>query len=145
MQSVSKSVDELIERSQTVIFDCYAIFPLDIVPDRILIDLTKIIIIYREPLGMETEHTILLNEVRDVDVDVTYFIGTLRILASGVGLMWTSITNLHKKDAMLAKHLIEGLLIARAEHYDFNHFAKEELIHQLALLGTWNQGSVKSN
>ena len=133
-----ESTDTLIERFGTVIFDVHSIFPLDIVPDRLVIDLSKIIIVFREPLGMETEHTILPNEVRDVDVDVNYFIGTLRILVSGPGVMWTSITNLHKSDAVKAKHLIEGLLVAKAEHCDLTTFSGSELIKRLIALGNWN-------
>ena len=134
-----ESTDVLIERYSTVLFNTHSIFPLDIVPDRLVIDLSKVVIIFREPLGMETEHTILLNEVRDVDVEVNYFIGTLRILVSGPGVMWTSITNLHKNDAIKAKHLIEGLLVAKAEHCDLTTFTGNELIRRLISLGNWRR------
>ena len=143
MESVACSADTLIERAQTVIFDASSIFPLDIVPDRLIIDLSKIVIMYREPLGQETEHTILLSEVRDVDIEVNYFIGTLRILVSGPGVMWTSITNLHKRDAVTAKHLIEGLLISKAEQYDLSMLSISDLIARLALVGNWNHGQKK--
>jgi hypothetical protein len=132
------ALEQLILRSQETLFEAQSIFPLDIVPDRLIIDMSKVTIMYRDFFNIGTEHTILLNEVRDVDVENYLITASLRILVSGPGVIWTTIENLHKCDAMKAKHLIEGLLLARAEHIDFQELGHVDRIAKITALGTWN-------
>jgi hypothetical protein len=132
------SLDSLLQGSGETLFETQAIFPFDFVPDRLLVDMAKVTILYREFFGMGTEHTILLNEIRDVDVETGLLTANLRILVSGPGVLWTGIEYLHKHDAMAAKHLIEGLLIARAEHCDLRGLSMPERVSKLSALGKWN-------
>jgi hypothetical protein len=132
------AIDSLIQKSQGTLFETKAIFPFDFVPDQLLIDMSKVTILYREFFGMGTEHTILLNEIRNVDVEIHLLTATLLILVSGPGVIWTSIEYLHKRDALLAKHIIEGLLIAKAEKCDLQGMSIPERVEKLVSLGKWN-------
>ena len=136
-------IETLVERSQDVVFEARSVFPLDVFPDHIIIDRSKVVIVFREMLGFETEHTILLNEVRDVDAELGYFIGSLKILVSGPGVQWTSITNLRKNDARRGKQIIDGLLIAKNENCDLDDLSHAEMVKQLTALGSWNSGVKK--
>jgi len=140
-QDHPRAIGTLIRDSHEVIFRASSYFPLDLVPDRLIIDVNKITIISRELLGMETEHTVLLDEVRDVDVTVNYFLGTLSILgtSNGPGSGWTLITNLRKQDAYRAKAIIEGLLIARREQCDLSDLKPEELVRMVIAIGSREQ------
>ena len=131
-------LDGLVKDAQKTVFKASSVFPFDIVPDRLVIDLTKVVIVRRELFGMETEHTILLDEVRDVDAEVNYFLGSLRILGSGPGAVWTSVNNLRKNDVHQAKDIIEGLLIAKRAQWDLTQVKSGELTQQVSALGGWD-------
>ena len=132
----SHTVEDLLERSNDIVFQAHSIFPLDIVPDHLIIDRSKVVVIFRELLGVYTEHTILLNEIRDVDTECDYFVGTLKILVSGPGVLWTTITNLRKRDTIKARDIINGLLIAQNEQCDLRFLNHDEMVHTLVELGS---------
>ena len=135
IQAHPKTIHSLVAKSQECLLEIHSIFPLDMFPDRLMVDMSKVVIAYRDFLGIGTEHTILLNEIRDVDVDLSLITANLQFLVSGPGVIWTGIKNLHKHEAMRAKHLIEGLLIAKAEQADFQNISLQERIDMLVLLG----------
>jgi hypothetical protein len=129
------AIESLITRSHLVLLQIKSIFPLDILPDRLVLDMSKVTIYSRQFLGTTTEHAIMLDEIRDVDLETSAFYSTLRILVSGPSGMWTTITNLKKSEGRLAKYVLEGLLIARKENCNLSGLGKEELVNKLCLIG----------
>lgn len=130
-----QALEGLIIRSQLVLLQVGSIFPLDLWPDRMVIDMSKVTIFSRQFLGVTTIHTIMLDEIRDVDLETTPFYATLRILVSGPGGVWTSISNLRKEDGRRAKHIIDGLLIARVERCNLEGLSLNDLVQKLCVLG----------
>lgn len=130
-----QAIEVLITRSHLVLLQARSIFPLDLWPDTLQLDMSKVVIFSRRSFGLTTEHTIMLDEIRDIDLEITPFFATLRILVSDPSGMWTSISNLRKHDAFRAKYILEGLLIARSEKCNLEGMTQDELIHKLCLLG----------
>ncbi len=135
-----QALESLIVRSHLVLLQIRSIFPLDLWPDKLVIDMSKLTIYSRQFLGVTTEHTIMLDEIRDIDLETTPLYATLRVLVSGPGGIWTSISNLRKEDGRKAKHILEGLLIARVERCDLEGLSLKDLVQKLCVLGGGSMG-----
>jgi hypothetical protein len=139
-EQVNHALETLITRSHLVLLQVRSIFPLDLWPDRMILDMSKVTIFSRQFLGLTTEHTIMLDEIRDVDLESNPICSTLRILITGPGGMWTSITNLRRQDAQKAKFILEGLIIARLERCNLEGLILGDLVQKLCVLGGGQEG-----
>ena len=118
------------------LFQAFAIFPFQLRPDELIIDTQKITLLYNELFGPSTAETILLDQVEDVEIDISLWFGTLRILSLTHDKQWLKITGMHRNDTIKAKRIIEGLLIAKKEGIDFDVNDTTALADKLEKLGS---------
>ena len=124
-------LEHLIEKSNHVLFTAHAMFPFQLIPDRIVIDQTKVTIEQRNILKNEYVHTILLQDITNAEVTYTLSVATLVIVTQDSFMM----PFLRKNDAIRAKQIIVGLLIARKEQLNLEDIASEHLADKLAEIG----------
>lgn len=112
-------LDSLLAKKKKL-FQVFAVFPFQLKPDELIIDTQKVTILYNEFFGATTAETILLDQIGDIEIDISLLFGALRILSLSHDKQWLKITGLHRNDAIKAKRIIEGLLIAKKEGIDFD-------------------------
>lgn len=128
-------LDELL-KNKKILYQTSAIFPFHLSPDQIVIDTQKVTIFYNQFLGPTSAETVLIDNIGDVDIDVSFVFGALKILSSSHQNQWLEITHLPKSEAIKARRIIEGLLIARKEGIDLSEVEDQELVDKLESLGS---------
>jgi len=132
-----KQLNELVHESQTVILNISA-FPLfDIFPDRLIVDESKVNIIYRYFWGSETIDSVLIENISDVTIEAGLLLATLRITnSSNVRFpVIMTISNLRKHDAFRARRIIQGLISAHKHGINLSQYSISEVKDYLEKLG----------
>lgn len=123
-------------RSEKLLFKASALFPFDLFPDEIVIDLSKIDIIYRDILGSYSTHSIPVGDIVDVSVEAIPFFATLKVIDKRyMESEEFAIRFLKREDANKAKKIIQVLISAKEEGVDLSKVIDEELIKKLEELG----------
>lgn len=133
-----KDLDIIASRANQILFSAKAIFPFDFFPNSITIDANKVNIIIRTFFFTETVTSILLKEIMDVRAEITLFLGKLVIDYGPHPLKINTVyvPTLWKSDALRAKEIIEGVLVAyRAENIDTTKLKPEETLEKLTEVG----------
>ncbi len=133
-----KDLDVLASRADQILFTSKAIFPFDFFPNNITIDANKVNIIIKTFFFTETVTSILLKEIMDVRVEATLFLGKL-IIDYGphpLKINTVYVPSLWKSEALRAKEIIEGVLVAyRAENIDTTKLKPAETLEELTEVG----------
>lgn len=108
----------LMNKSTKVLLRISSIFPFDLFPDELTIDEFKVSIHARDFFFSEDIHSIPIVVIRDVDVYVGPFFATLKIVPDGYPGHALEVHYLKRKEAVRARKLIEGLIIARKQGID---------------------------
>ena len=139
-ESESVKLEHLMGKSRTPLLQIETVFPFDFFPDTLIVDTTKVHIIIREFFASEEIHSIPIANIVDVYVETGPLFATLRILPQLVfEHQVTEITKLWKTDAVKARDMIQGLIVAIKEDIDVSKLPEEEdvskLQHELIHLG----------
>lgn len=132
-----EKLEKLINQSERVLLRAFSIFPFDFFPDELVIDASKIDIIYRDLLGFYTTHTVPIEDVVDVSVEAIPFFATLKITDKRyMESQEFQIRFLKLEEAIQAKRIIQGLIVAKSEGIDItNVINDQELLNKLEKLG----------
>ncbi len=140
IQEITKDVEKgkrkletLSKRAERIILQATNIFPFDLFPDQIIVDETKVSIVYKEFFWSESIQPILLDSITDVVVETSLFFGKLKIInfnRAEVVVEW-----LWKKDALEARRVIQGLVVAKKAGVDFTAYEVGELKEKVSQLG----------
>lgn len=114
----SKQLESLVDLSERELFKMSTVFPFDLFPDKVSIDLSKISIVYGNFLESETVQILPLQDVVDVIIETAPFFATLYIVDSNDPENPVKIGYLKKGEALKASRIIRGLLIAKKQNMD---------------------------
>lgn len=129
-------LDQALSKKK-VIFKTKALFPFQLAPDEIIIDTFKVSFVYNVFLGTRTVETILFDNIGDLDIDVSFLFGALKILSLSHNGKWFEITHLKKDNAIKAKRILEGILIANKENISLENYTDvDKLAEKLEKLGS---------
>lgn len=131
-----KKLEEMADGSQRVLMRLSSKKPFDLFPDQLIIDENKVSIIHRE-LGITDTHTVFIENISYVTVNTGLLAATLHITDSTSERfpVLLSIQWLKKNDAIRARKLIHGLMIAKKVGINFTGFDINMLIHECERLG----------
>lgn len=127
--------DTLVRGCKRVLLKISAFFPFDLFPDEIIVDECKVSIVFREFFFSEDIHSINIDMIRDVDVETGPFFAKLQIVPDGYPGHPLIVRYLKKKDANLARSVIQGLMVARRNDIDLSKINEPDLVSKLELLG----------
>ena len=143
----AKTQEENIQRFRTItarqdieLLRADSVFPFTLFTDTIVIDTTKVTISKRQLFATEYVTTIPLKDLSDVNVQTYLFLGTVEIQymphtdsPGTTGPIRVTIPNLKREDAVKAKNILKGALVAKAEEIDIAALSPKEIkevIHQ---------------
>lgn len=124
--------------SKRVLLKTSSIFPFDLFPDEITIDETKVSIVYHEFFFSDEVHSITIDMIKDIDVETGPLFATLKIVPDGYPGRPMELRFLKKKDAIKARQIIQGLIIARKHGIDPTKIQSEDFLEKIELMGTTN-------
>lgn len=140
-KNVSKDERETLVKIQNltdnsnVLYKASAVFPFDFFPDNISIDKNKVNIVYKEFFASEDVHSILIKNIKDIEVETSPFFATIKIVPDGFPASLIRIKYLKKKEAMKARRIIQGLMTCQKEDVDLTKIKSDSLVEKIEDLG----------
>lgn len=123
----AKKLQDLMIKSQKPLLRISTVFPFDLFPDTLIVDVTKVHIISRQFFASEEIHSIPIKSIVDVYVETGPIFATLRVLPQMVFQhQVTQISQLWKSDAIKARDIIQGLIVATKEDVNIAKLPEEE-------------------
>ncbi|HSW97980.1 MAG TPA: hypothetical protein VLF89_09210 [Candidatus Saccharimonadales bacterium] len=139
----SEKFEKLIKKSDRVLLRIKAVFPFELFPDSVVIDESKINIVHRIFFWTGEIQSIPIQHVQDVEVDTSVLFATLKILPTGFSVVsmtenWVKVNYLWRRDALRARRIIAGLLIASREGIDLTKVDSKDFVKKIEILGKVN-------
>lgn len=149
IRSIEKKKEETKQHLQTItdrhtieLLNVHSVFPFSIFRDRLIIDTTKVSVTRKQFFATEYITTIPLKDLADVTVQTVLFLGTINLeympQSQSPGMMRpieVRIANLKREDAIRAKNILKGALVAKAEDIDIASLSPEEVVKILEKFG----------
>lgn len=123
--------DDVVKRSRTILYKTRTIFPFDIFPNDLIIDLTKVTLVTRNFFFTGQTQSVYIKDIMDVIVETGPFFSTLRIVDSGFVQNKLSVTFLSRKSATRAREIIEGLIAASKAGVDMTKIGRRVVLSRL--------------
>lgn len=128
-------LSKLTTESQITLFKVKTVFPFTFFPDTLVIDLFKINIIRKTFYLSERIISVEICDVLNVDLIYGPLFATLKISTKFFTQKPISLSFLRKKDAVKARRIITGLLIAYKNNIPIDQINKKDLLENLISIG----------
>ncbi|PIZ65458.1 hypothetical protein COY14_02250 [Candidatus Roizmanbacteria bacterium CG_4_10_14_0_2_um_filter_36_9] len=131
----SKQLDNLTYESKQVILDIKSVFPFDFFQDEIVIDLTKVSIHFHYFFYSKELRSIQFKDIFNVIVQQGLFFASIEIVDKFFSEQPLVVRYLWKKDAIKARRIIQGMMIAQKQNIDIRKIPAKELVRKLEIIG----------
>jgi hypothetical protein len=131
--SSKEELNELAHGASRVLFKTKTVFPFDLFPNDLIVNDDKVDIIFREFFMSEQIHTEMIEQLKDVIVETSPFFATLRLVDKFN--IETSIKYLPTKDALKARDIIQGLVVAKQRSIDLTGMSDKEVLEKISAVG----------
>lgn len=135
-------LENIAERHDIELLRIKGVFPFDLFPDTLIIDTTKVTIVKSQMFATENIITIPLKDLADAHVQTALFLASLTIAympqASSPGMLKPEedqISCLKRADAIRAKNIMKGVMIAQSEKIDISKLSPEEVFSLVEKFG----------
>jgi hypothetical protein len=133
-QSNSK-LDALVKKATKPLLQLKTVWPFDFFPSTLTIDINQVNVIHGQFFMSDRRYSISIDTILDVLVDTSPFFASLRIVDAGFKHNDIELKYLKRADAMRARRLIQGLVIASKQKLDLLTLPNEELLPKLEEIG----------
>lgn len=132
----SQKLEEMVHTSEKPLLQLKTVFPFVFFTNEVIIDINKIVIIFRNFFASEQVHSVLIRDVSDVVVETSLFFACLKIIDIGYTDNTIDINYLKKSDGQLARRVIQGLVMAHKHGIDLSKVNQADLLQNVESLGT---------
>ena len=129
------TLSNITRNSEITLLKIKTVFPFTLFPDTIIIYLYKLNIIKQDFFLTKRVNSINHEDIFNIKVESGPIFATLRIISRFFSGKPIVITYLKKSEALLAKRLINGLVIARRKGVSLRGIEIGELLKNLEQLG----------
>jgi hypothetical protein len=130
-----EKLHKLAEKSSHILFKTKTVFPFDLFPNTLTITANKIDIVNASFFGSNQITSVPLRDIANVEVQTSPFLATIRIINIRFPMHPNVIRYLKKSDAIEAKKIIDGLLVALSQGADIAEIEPEKLLSDIEKLG----------
>lgn len=127
-------IENLVKKSTRIIADASSVFPFELFPTKIIVEETKITIIFHFFFAISQTHTLDVKDITNIFVGRGPFFASLEIVSRTFIQNNIQIKKMWKEDAMKIRNIIEGLRTFQREGINTASFEKDELVQKLMLL-----------
>ncbi|MBI4137558.1 hypothetical protein HY469_05855 [Candidatus Roizmanbacteria bacterium] len=131
----TKRLKDLMSKSDRIIFKTRSVFPFDLFPDEIIIDETKVSIITHSFFETAQVRSIGFNDIFNVILEYSIFFAKIKVIEVAFLNQPLEVEYLKKSDALRARRIIQGLIIAKKEGIDFGKILPSELVKRTEEVG----------
>jgi hypothetical protein len=136
IDSSAQELAQTISHSHEILATASTVFPFTLFPDTVTLDRAKFTISHREFFRTAEVISIRIEDILNVAADVGPFLGSLRIFTRFFSTDKPYNVNfLHKKDALIIKHILQGYIIALQKKIDCSTLPTSDLARMLHELG----------
>lgn len=128
-------LDKLVYKSKSVILAIKSVWPFDFFPDEIVMDETKVSIIHRVFFFSNQIRSIEYKDILNVIVEHSIFFASLQIIDRYFQELPVVTRYLKKDEAILAKRVIQGMIIVIKEGIDVHALSIGELLVRVEKVG----------
>jgi len=130
------TVANLVKKSNRILVSLSShAFPLDLFPDTLNVEESRITVINRHLLYSEV-HSVDIKDISNIFLNKTIFFSQLVIISKTFEDNEVRIRNLYNKEAIFARRIIEGLRIFINKQIDTSSYTNQDLIAKLQELST---------
>jgi len=130
-----QTLREFSTENNPVLLQIKTVFPFTIFPDVLKIDLQKISIIHIDFLWTHRDQVIAIDDVLGVSVRTGPLFATLEITTRFFAKTALKIAYLHRSDAMLARRIIQGLMIVLKQNIKIVETDRDKIVEMLQDIG----------
>lgn len=134
-------LEKLVKESQLKLFSAKSVFPLDLFPDQIEIDPVQVHITLKEFFKSKRIHSIAIKDISDVFIESAGPFASLKLIDRDFVENTVSVNFLKYADALKAKKIIQGLMVADREGIDLTQADYKSLAVKLEQLGSASEKS----
>jgi len=126
---------DLMRKSNRILISASSRFPWDIIPNTINVEESRVTIIHRQLFASQV-HSVDIKDISNIFIDTDLFVASLTIVSRTMEENNIRIINLQKKEAILARRVIEGMRMFKEKDIDTSQYSVEELISKLKEFST---------
>jgi hypothetical protein len=125
-----QAVEDVIKNSNRVLLKISSVFPWDLFPSKIAVEDTRLVIVHRQLFASQV-YSVDIKNISNIFIDTGIIFAELKIISDTFAQNQIVINKLWKKDAILARSVIEGLRAFIAHGIDTTSLQTKELINKL--------------
>lgn len=125
---------ELVQKSDKILFRIRAVFPFDLFPDEVIVDVNKVNIIQNSFLS-KNMHSVFIKDISDVVVQTGILFACLSIIDFGFVENTIDIRYLDISKALEARRIIQGLVVSSRQGIDLSKVEVTDLRRKVEKLG----------
>ncbi len=133
--SANKELNQLIESSDRILYECTTVFPFDLFPDKVIVDENKIDIVYKYFFWTERVFSIMIHDIRTIRVSTGPLFASLLIEIKGYEINPEQVSYLPKQAAYSIKQIVMGLMAVKNEGIDTTQMSLPDLRRRLEEIG----------
>jgi hypothetical protein len=130
-----EELNTLVEKGTKCLYKVTAVFPFDLFPNQITVDVNQINIVIKEFFWSERRHSIHIKDIMDVFIDTSLLFSTIKIVDRGYADNGIEIKYLKTSEAIKLRRIIQGLIIAHRQQIDLANVDSENLVEKIEELG----------
>ena len=138
-EKAQQKLDSLIDRSQKVLLKISSVFPFTLFPHQLSIDINQVNIRLGQFFWTDRRQSINIKDIGDVIIDTVPFFATIKIIDKDYVENLIEINFLKKRDAIKARKVIQGLMVAAKEEVDLSLVDDRDLLDKIETLGKIKQ------
>ena len=125
-----------VNKSKEPLLKISTVFPFDLFPSSLVIDEDRVNIIIKGFIGSESIHLVMIENIDDVNIQTSLLFATISIIDKNLPVDKYTIKYLKKQEALKARRIIGGLMIAKQRNLDISSVDTPELIKMMEELGS---------
>jgi len=130
-----KEINTLVKKSERKLLEVKSVFPFDFFPDRVVVDDQKVNLVFGLFLFSDHVFPIQYKDLRSITVTTGLFFGSLFFDVQGFEENPQRVNFLWREDAIRARRIIMGLLVAAREGIDLSKLPTDELVGKANTIG----------
>lgn len=134
--TATTELEKLSDSANTKLFSCKTVFPFTLFPDEIYVDKTKVTIAKKVFFLSKNVKTILIKDIRFIDVGTSPFFATLSIEIINYEQNPAPIRFLKRNDAIKMHDIISGMIAVKAEHIDLEDISRKKIVEEATTIGS---------
>lgn len=131
-----EKVETLIQKAQRVLLEIHTLFPFDLFPDKLTIDENKVNVVTSEFFFSGRVHSVMIKDISDVLADAGLLFAKLQIIDKGYIENSIELRYLRREDALKARRIIQGLIMARDAGIDLTKLDDKDLLPTIEKMGS---------